>query len=137
VSKPDVGSIDAFKRTLLGFKSIGYLKTPAGAHLDHQFARLGIADAIRPKAVRPDTDIVSQLVAKGEIEAGIVVTTQILTTPGVQLAGSLPDELPYYVQFVGVVSTRSTVPGPSQDLLEFLTRPDTVRTIKSQGMKPG
>jgi hypothetical protein len=39
--------------------------------LDQQFAHLGIADAIRAKAVRPDTDIVSELVAKGEIEAGI------------------------------------------------------------------
>jgi molybdate transport system substrate-binding protein len=76
-SKPDIGSIDAFKRALLGFKSIGYLKTPAGIHLDQQFARLGIADAIRSKAARPDTDIVSELVAKGEIAAGIVVTTQI------------------------------------------------------------
>jgi molybdate transport system substrate-binding protein len=106
-------------------------------HLDHQFSRLGIADAIRPKAVRPDTDIVSQLVAKGEIEAGIVVITQILTTPGVELVGPLPDELQYYVAFAGAVSTKSTAPGPARDLLKFLTGPVAIPTITSQGMKPG
>jgi molybdate transport system substrate-binding protein len=135
--KPDIGSVGAFKRALLNFKSIGYLKTPAGVHLDQEFARLGIAEVISSKAVRPNTDIVSQLVANGAIEAGIVVKTQILTTPGVQLVGSLPDELQYYVAFVGAVSTRSNVPGPARDLLKFLTGPDAVRVIRSQGMDPG
>jgi molybdate transport system substrate-binding protein len=135
--KPDIGSVDAFKRTLLGLKSIGYLKTPAGVYLDQQFARLGMTDAIRPKTVRPDTDIVSELVAKGEIEAGIVVIPQILTTPGVQLVGPLPDELQYYVAFAGAVSKTSNAPGPARDLLKFLTGPDVIPTIKSQGMEPG
>src|SRR6202044_2499136 len=100
--KPDIGSVDAFKRTVLGLKSIGYLKTtPSGAYMDQVFDRLGIADAVRPKAVRPDKDIVSELVAKGEVEAGIVVVTQILSTPGVQLVGPLPEEVQYYVAFDG------------------------------------
>jgi hypothetical protein len=35
------------------------------------FDRLGIAEA---RVIRPETDIVSELVAKGEIELGMVVT---------------------------------------------------------------
>jgi hypothetical protein len=34
-----------------------------------------IAEAIKSKVTRPDTDIVSELVAKGEIELGMVVMT--------------------------------------------------------------
>jgi molybdate transport system substrate-binding protein len=135
--KRDIGSLDTFKDTLLSLKSIGYLKTPAGVHLDQEFTRLGIADAIKAKAVRPDTDIVSLLVARGEIQAGIVVITQILTTPGVELVGPLPAELQYYVAFVGAVSTTSAAPGPAGDLLKFLTGPTAVSIIKSQGMEPG
>jgi molybdate transport system substrate-binding protein len=135
--KPDIGSVGAFKRTLLEIKSIGYLKTPAGVYLDQQFARLGIADAIKPKAVRPDTDIVSKMVAKGDIEAGIVVITQILTTAGVQLVRALPDELQYYVAFVGAVSRTSNASGPARDLLRFLAGPQVIPIIKSQGMEPG
>jgi len=32
--------------------------------------RLGIADAIKPKVTIPNSDIVSELVAKGELEIG-------------------------------------------------------------------
>lgn len=35
----------------------------------------------------------SELVAKGEIELGMVVTTQIMTTPGVELVGPIPREI--------------------------------------------
>jgi molybdate transport system substrate-binding protein len=90
--KPDISSVDAFKRALLNAKSIGYLNQEgtSGAYLHGLFEQLGIADAIRAKVVRPETDIVSELVAKGEIELGMVVITQIRTTPGVDLVGPIP-----------------------------------------------
>ena len=46
------------------------------------FEWLGLVDAIERKIVRPETDIISELVATGEIELGMVVITQIMTTPG-------------------------------------------------------
>ena len=79
--KPDISSTEAFKRALLNAKSIGYLPT---AGVPQLIERLGIADAIKGKVTMPNTDIVSELVAKGELELGIVVITQILTTPGVR-----------------------------------------------------
>jgi molybdate transport system substrate-binding protein len=88
--KPDISSVDAFKQMLLNAKSIGYLKEGAsGVYLSGLLDRLGIANAIKSKITRPDTDIVSEMVAKGEIEVGMVVMTQVLTTPGVQLVGPL------------------------------------------------
>src|SRR6266576_811309 len=82
--------VEAFKRALLNAKSISYHKVGSGAYLAQLFDRLGIAEAIAPKVTRPDTDIVSELVAKGEIELGMVVITQIMTTPGVELVGPRP-----------------------------------------------
>jgi molybdate transport system substrate-binding protein len=91
--KPDISSVEAFKRTLLNARSIGYLKVGSGIYLAALLDRLGIAEAIASKVTRPDTDIVSELVAKGEIELGMVVITQIMTTPGVELVGPLPSEI--------------------------------------------
>lgn len=97
---PDVSSLDAFKRTLLGARSIAYLKEgQSGVYLARVLDELSIATLIEPKLVRPDRDIVSQLVAQGDVEVGIVVVTQILTTPGVTLAGPLPDDIQHYVVF--------------------------------------
>jgi molybdate transport system substrate-binding protein len=102
--KPDISSVEAFKRALLEAKSIGYLNNVggSGAYLAPLLESLGIAAAIAPKVTRPDTDIVSELVAKGEIELGMVVITQIMTTPGVELVGPLPADIQSYVFFVGV-----------------------------------
>lgn len=134
---PDVSSVAAVKAAVLAAHSVAYLKTPAGVHLDEAFARLGIADQVKAKALRPDTDIVSESVAAGKVELGIVVTTQILTTPGVALAGRLPDELQYYVEFVGAVSSSARSPEVARSLLSFLKSPPARAVITAQGMEPG
>ena len=63
--KPDISSVEAFKRALLNAKSIAYLKEgQSGVYLAGLFKRLGIAEAIEAKTTRPETDSVSELVAK-------------------------------------------------------------------------
>jgi molybdate transport system substrate-binding protein len=133
--KPDISSVDAFKRALLNAKSIGYLKVGSGAYLAPLLERLGIAEAIASKVTRPDTDIVSELVAKGEVELGMVVITQIMTTPGVELVGPLPPEIQSYVTFTGGVGANAKAPDAARALLEFLQRPDAVSVITTQGME--
>jgi molybdate transport system substrate-binding protein len=136
--KPDISSVEAFRRTLLDAKSIAYLKEGAsGLYLAGLLDRLGIADAIKAKVTRPETDIVSELVAKGEVEIGMVVMTQILTTPGVALVGPLPAEVQSYVSFVAAVGTNSHASDVARELIRFLTGPVAAPVIKSQGMEPG
>jgi molybdate transport system substrate-binding protein len=137
--KPDINSVEAFKSALLNAKSIGYLKQDgtSGAYLHGLFERLGILEAIKSKVTRPETDIVSELVAKGEIELGMVVTTQIMTTPGVDLVGPIPSEVQSYVRWSGAVSTNSAAPQVARDLLKFLTGPIALPVLKAQGMEPG
>jgi len=134
--KPDISSVDAFKRALLNAKSIGYLRAGSGAYLARLFERLGIADAIKAKVTRPERDIVSEMVAKGELEIGMVVITQILTTPGVDLVGPLPPELQQYVEFVASVSADSKVRPAAMELIKFLKGPVARPVIRSQGMEP-
>jgi molybdate transport system substrate-binding protein len=134
--KPDISSVETFKRALLDAKSIGYLKEgQSGVYLATLLQRLGIAGAIESKVTRPDTDIVSELVAKGEIELGMVVITQIMTTPGVELVGPLPHEIQSYITFAGGVSTTAKAPEAARDLLTFLRGPAALPIIMSQGME--
>ena len=135
--KPGISSIEDFKNALLNAKSIAYLKEgQSGIYVDGLIKRLGLADALKSKIVRPDRDIVSQLVANGEVELGLVVITQILTTPGVELAGPLPREIQSFVEFVAGVSTNSKVPAVSKELIKFLKSPRSARVMKLQGMEP-
>jgi molybdate transport system substrate-binding protein len=134
--KPDISSVDAFKQALLDAKSIGYLRVGSGLHIHSTLERLGISEAVKGKVTRPETDIVSELVAKGEVELGMVVITQILTTPGVELVGPLPPEIQSYVVFIAGISTASKSPEAARDLIRFLTGPVAVPVIKAQGMEP-
>jgi len=131
---PDISTVEAFKRALLNAKSIGYI-TPN--RVQDLIERLGLTDAIHLKVTTPDSDIVSELVAKGELEVGIVLTTQILTTAGVELVGPLPPEIQYDFQFTAGVSANSKAPGAALDLIKFFSGPIAIPVIKSQGMEPG
>jgi molybdate transport system substrate-binding protein len=136
--KPDVSSVEAFKRALLQARSIAYLKEgQSGVYVAGVLDRLGLADAIKSKLTLPDTDIVSALVSRGEIELGIVVITQILTTPGVALAGPLPPEIQSHIMFVGGISANSKSIDTAKELMAFLKSPAAISVIRSQGMEPG
>jgi molybdate transport system substrate-binding protein len=134
--RPDISSVEAFKRALLNARSIGYLRIGSGIYLNGLLERLGIADAIKSKVTRPESDIVSELVAKGDIEIGMTVITQILTTPGVDLVGPLPPEIQSYITFTAGVSSRTMVPDAARQLIQFLKGSKAIAVIKAQGMEP-
>jgi len=137
-TKPDVSSVDAFTRALVGARSIAYLKEgQSGLYIAGVLDRLGIADQIKSKLTLPDTDIVSELVGRGEVELGIVVITQILTTDGVSLAGPLPPEIQSYITYTGGVSVNSQALEPAKELLRLLQAPAAISVMRSQGMEPG
>ena len=135
--KPDIGTVDAFKRTLLDAKSITYLKEGASTiYLDRLFARLGIAEALRAKTVKPETETVSERVAQGEVELGIIVIPNILSVAGAELVGPLPRELQSYIVFTAAVSAQSAHQQAARDLIKLLRSPATAPVLAAKGMEP-
>lgn len=134
---PDITTVDAFKQTLLSAKSITYLKEGASTiYLDGLFKRLGIADQLRDKTVKPDTESVSEKVAAGEVELGMIVIPNILSVPGAQLAGPLPEQVQSYIVFTAAIAANSTNQEAARDLVAFLRSPAAIATIKANGMVP-
>ena len=135
--KPDISSVEAFKKAMLNAKSVGYLKVgTSGQMVAAMLQRIGLSDALKPKVVLPDDDVVSEMVAEGKVEIGMVNISQILTSPGVDLVGPLPPELQSYIVFSGGVSAKSKAPDAARELIKFLKGP-AVPVIKAQGMEPG
>jgi molybdate transport system substrate-binding protein len=135
---PDIGTVEAFKQTLLAAKSITYLKEGASTiYLDRLFAHMGIADSLRAKTVKPDTESVSEAVASGDVELGIIVIPNILSVPGAQLVGPIPEEIQSYIVFTAAVAANSPNQQAARDLIAFLKSPAAVAAIKAKGMSPG
>jgi len=136
-SKPDIDSIDAFKRSLLNAKSISWApRTETGEYLATVFERLGIVEEIRAKS-KPQqaVDRVAKAVAEGEAELAITVTS-LLMVPGVDLVGKIPPELQTYLVFTAGVSVAAKQPEAAKALVKYLTSPEAAPVIKARGWEP-
>ena len=135
--KPDIGTVEAFKQTLLKAKSVTYLKEGASTiHLRKVFDQLGIADAIKGKAVETAGEQVSEKVAEGEVELGLIVIPNIMSVPGAELVGPLPAEINSIVMFTAGVSAASPNQQAARDLIKLLKSPGAKPVIKAKGNDP-
>jgi molybdate transport system substrate-binding protein len=136
--KPDIGSVEAFKRALLDAKSIAYLKVgDSGVYLAGLLERLGIAADLKAKTKLPELDIVGDLVAKGEAEIGITAVSTLLATPGVEVVGPLPSEVQFYVVFTAGIGANAQASEAASELISFLKGPTAIPVIRAKGMEPG
>jgi molybdate transport system substrate-binding protein len=134
---PDISTVEAFKQTLLAAKSITYLKEGASTiFLDRLFARMGISEALRAKTIKPDTESVSEAVAAGDVELGLIVIPNILSVPGAQLVGPIPEEIQSYIVFTAAVAANSPNQKAARDLISFFRSPAAISAIKAKGMTP-
>jgi molybdate transport system substrate-binding protein len=135
--KPDISTVDAFKQTLLAARSLVYLREGASTrHLNRVFDDLGIADALRAKTTQPMTESVSEMVAQGDAELGIIVTPNILSVPGAEFVGPLPPELQSYIVFTAAVSVQSPNQEAAVALIKLLKSSSVGALIRAKGMEP-
>src|SRR5882672_5495073 len=98
--KPDIGSADAFKKTLLSAKSIGYSTGPSGLYMLGVFEKLGIADQVKGKLKQtPSGVFVGTLIASGETEIGFQQISELVHFAGIDYVGPLPGELQRMTMF--------------------------------------
>jgi len=134
--KPDISTTDAFKRTLLNAKSIGYVEQGAtGLYLKGLLERLGIAEELKPKTKLLATGA-AEAVANGEVEIGMTQISEILPYAEAQLAGPLPPEIQLYTVFPAAISASAKEPEAAKALIKFLTSPAAASVIKAKGMEP-
>ena len=104
-------------------------------NLEHRVVSLGQQRAVRQIVV--PTESVSELVASGDVELGIIVIPNILSVPGAQLVGPLPEEIQSYIVFTGAVSADTPNQQAARDLIAFLKSPVGAASIKAKGMGGG
>ena len=100
--KPDIGSVEALKRTLLQAKSIAYSASVSGDYLTKElYQRLGIADQVMSKSrLIGGGERVGAVIARGEVEIGFQQMSELMPVPGIAHVTPLPPE----VQKVSVFS---------------------------------
>jgi molybdate transport system substrate-binding protein len=135
--KPDLSTVEAFKSALMNAKSIGFNGQGASrAGFEALFKKLGIADALASKIKLLATGA-PEGVAKGEVEIGLGPISEIIPTPGVQVAGPLPADVQTYLVLSAGISADSKAAAAAGSFINFLTGPSVAPVLKAKGMEPG
>jgi molybdate transport system substrate-binding protein len=137
-AKPDIGTVEAFKRTLLDADSITFAEQGGtGAYLKALFARLGIADAIANKLrpLRPNQGP-AEAVADGEAEIALTQISEILLYSGVELVGPLPREVGLTTTYVTAIGAGTSHVDAAASLIKFISAPAAAPVLRANGLDP-
>jgi molybdate transport system substrate-binding protein len=134
--RPDVGSIDGFKRTLLSAKSVAYSTGPSGNYLVGLFERLGITAEIKAKTRLIQGEPVGDVVARGDAEIGFQQIPEILPVKGIQYLGPLPPEIQFVTVFAAGLHAAAKQGEAARAWVAFLKSPDAAALYRKFGMEP-
>src|SRR4051812_38702600 len=140
-ARPDIHSVEAFRRTLLAATSIAYSDSSSGTYLSTVlFAKLGVADQIagRTRKVRgpPSGEPVAAVVARGEAEIGFQQVSELMHVPGTAFVGPLPAEIQRVTISAAVLTTSAREPEAASALIRMLASPEADAAIARAGLTP-
>ena len=134
--KPDISTVDAFKRALLNAKSIAYSDSASGVYLSTEaFKRIGVFDQIKDKARKIPAEPVAKVVARGEAEIGFQPVSELRPYPGIEIVGPIPSELQVLNVFAAGIAAKAKEPEAGRALIAFLVSPAARPVIEQSGMQ--
>src|SRR5689334_3273978 len=139
---PDISTPDAVKKLLLSAKSISYPDpkggAAAGVSFDETMKKLGITEQMKPKIklAQGGAGAMAAL-AKGDVDIGLTFISEIITEPGVEVVGPLPESVSTPTRLSGFISAHSKEPAAAKQLLDYLSSADAAKVYRERGMVPG
>jgi molybdate transport system substrate-binding protein len=136
-AKPDISSMDSFKRTLLGAKSIAYSDSASGVYLEKVlFPRMGLEQELKGKARMIPAEPVGLVVGRGEAEIGFQQLSELMPQPGIEIVGLIPAEAQKVTVFAAGISATSQHPEAAKVLIDFLASRKAAAAVAQSGMEP-
>jgi molybdate transport system substrate-binding protein len=135
---PDIGTVEALKRTLLQAKSIAYSASVSGQYLTAElYQRLGIADQVMSKSrLIGGGERVGAVVARGEAEIGFQQISELLPVPGIEHITPLPQEVQKVSVFSAGVAATTSDSVLAYTVIKFLASPEAAPAITKSGLEP-
>jgi molybdate transport system substrate-binding protein len=140
--KPDVGTVDAFKGTLLRARAIAMADpargSPVSAYLLGLFDRLGMGSELKRKTILTPSNVESfAALANGSADIAASQVSEIIASPYADLAGPLPSEIQSFTVLTATIPASAAAPEAAKAFIEFLTSAGAGSIYKSKGMEPG
>ena len=135
-ARPDVTTVEGFKRALLGAKVVAVPQSTSGIYLLQEvFPKLGIAERIKVKVFERGSQSAAAVV-NGEADIAVQPVSELLSVQGIDYAGRLADELQLIQMFSAAIVKGSPEPQAAKRLIQFLAADRAAAAIKKNGMDP-
>ncbi|HUS96173.1 MAG TPA: substrate-binding domain-containing protein [Hyphomicrobiaceae bacterium] len=123
-ARPDVSSVDAFKRAMVTARAVAYSRAGAsGIYFAGLIKELGIAEAVNAKAVIIPMGFTAEKVADGEAELAIQQISELMTVAGIDIAGPFPECIQVTSTFEAAVFSDAPHPEGARALMDMLKSP--------------
>jgi molybdate transport system substrate-binding protein len=131
--KPDIGTVQAFKDTLLRARSITYPSSTTGIYMATKlFPKLGIAKEVAAKSSNAGV----AAVARGEAEIAIQPVSELLHVPGTEFVGTIPGQIQYISVFSAARTAKANRDDQARLLIAYLASDKAKIAIRDSGMEP-
>ena len=135
--KPDVSSVDAFKRALLASKAVAFPGEGAsGRYFVSVVERLGLAEAMKSRLKPMPAGDSAEVVARGEADMVVVVATRLIDVPGIDIIGPIPADVQTWIGFAAGLSAATKQPEAAKALIAFMSAPSAAATLRAKGVDP-
>ncbi len=135
--KPDIGTLEAFKATLLAARSVAYSRIGAsGLYFAGLIERLGIAPEVNAKAMIVSTGFTAERLVSGEADLAVQQVSELMVVPGIEVVGPLPPEVQTVAMFSAGLLTASEQPDVAAGLLRFLASAEAAPVLRRTGLEP-
>jgi molybdate transport system substrate-binding protein len=135
-TKPDVSTVEGFKRALLRAKTVAIPGSTSGIWLTHDlFPRLGITEKINVKLAPRGADATGML-AEEAADLAVLPVSEILPAAGVEFAGRIAPEVQFVQIFSAAIVAGSREIEGAKRLIEFLGSGRASEAIRNSGMEP-
>jgi len=136
--KPDIDTVDDFKRYMLAAKSLAYSASVSGTYLMTElFPRLCILEAMKPKCVWVGNgQRTAAVVARGEAEVCCQQISEMLPVPGIAHITPLPAEIQKVSLYMAAVGANSRNQTAARQMIELLSSPAAEAAIRASGLVP-
>lgn len=134
---PDIGSVEAFRATLLAAKSVAHAASASGIYLSTEvFPALGIAAEMKETARTVYSERVGSVVARGEADLGFQQISEILPIAGVKVIGRLPAPFRRPFRFGAALDARTEKVAAARHLMRFCASEEAAPVIRGTGLDP-
>ena len=136
--KPDISSVEAFKKTLANATSIAYSDSASGVYIETVlYKRLDVSDEIRAKSKMIPAEPVGEVIARGDAELGFQQMSELIPIKGIDVLGPIPAEIQKVTVFSAGLAVSAQEPEAGAALIKFLSAPTAAPLIRNSGMEPG